>query len=98
MSRNLPETATTSRSVSGPNGRLYVTDQLGESPPLLLLHGFPDDSRIYDRLIPLLAPRRALALDFLGYGRSECAASRPLDPSDHVRSIGAVLDSLELAQ
>src|SRR5262245_10407764 len=98
MSRSVPGTATTSRSVPGPNGRLYVTDQPGESPPLLLLHGFPDDSRIYDRLIPLLTPRRVLALDWLGYGRSGRAAPGPFDPRDHERSLGAVLDSLELAQ
>jgi 2-hydroxy-6-oxonona-2,4-dienedioate hydrolase len=30
------------------------------------MHGFPDDSRIYDRLVPLLSPRRAEAFDFLG--------------------------------
>jgi len=98
MSRNIPGPAATSRSVPGPNGRLHITDQPGEGPPLVLLHGFPDDSRIYDRLIPLLSPRRALALDWLGYGRSGRAAPGPVDPRDHVRSIGAVLDSLELAQ
>jgi pimeloyl-ACP methyl ester carboxylesterase len=99
MSRNIPGPATaTSRSVPGPKGRLHVTDQPGQGPPLVLLHGFPDDSRIYDRLLPLLTPRRVLALDWLGYGRSERAAPGPIDPSDHARSLGAVLDSLELAQ
>src|SRR5262249_51792195 len=99
MSRNIPgPAAATSRSVPGPNGRLHVTDQPGEGPPLVLLHGFPDDSRIYDRLIPLLTPRRVLALDWLGYGPSGRAAPGPFDPRDHERSIGAVLDSLELAQ
>jgi len=99
MSRNIPgPAAATSRSVPGPNGRLHVTDRPGEGPPLVLLHGFPDDSRIYDRLIPLLTPRRVLALDWLGYGRSGRAVPGPFDPRDHERSIGVVLDSLELAQ
>src|SRR5262249_55538265 len=88
----------TSRSVPGPHGRLHVSDQPGEGPPLVLLHGFPDDSRIYDRLTPLLAPRRVLALDWLGYGRSERVAPGPFDPGDHVGSIAAVLDALGLAQ
>src|SRR5262249_20310078 len=98
MSQNIPGPAASSRSVPGPNGRLHLTDQPGEGPPLVLLHGFPDDSRIYDRLLPLLAPGRVLALDWLGYGRSERAAPSPFDPSDHGRSIAAVLDTLEVAQ
>lgn len=99
MAENIPEPpALTTRTVLGPNGRVHLTDQPGEGPALLLLHGFPDDSRIYDRLTPLLTPRRVLALDFLGYGRSERTAPRPLDPTDHQRTLRAVLDSLELEQ
>jgi len=90
--------ALTNRTVPGPNGRVHLTDQPGEGPPLLLLHGFPDDSRIYDRLTPLLTPRRVLALDFLGYGRSERSAPRPFDPTDHQRTLRAVLDALGLEQ
>jgi pimeloyl-ACP methyl ester carboxylesterase len=60
------------------------------------MHGFPDDSHIYDRLIPLLAPRRAVALDWLGYGRSERVTLSPWDATDHHRTLRAVLDALEL--
>ena len=99
MTHTIPEPpAVTNRMVPGPNGRVHVTDQPGEGPPLLLMHGFPDDSRIYDRLIPLLTPRRVLALDFLGYGRSERTAPRPFDPTDHQRTLRAVLDALDVAQ
>jgi haloalkane dehalogenase len=99
MTHTLPEPpAVMNRMVPGPNGKVHLTDQPGEGTPLLLMHGFPDDSRIYDRLRPLLAPRRVLALDFLGYGRSERTAPRPYDPTDHQRTIDAVLDSLELEQ
>src|SRR5262249_61630438 len=93
MSWNMSGPAATIRSVPGPNGRLHVTDQPGEGPPLVLLHGFPDDSRIYDQLVPQLTPRRVVALDWLGYGRSERAAPSRLDAGDHERNIGAVLDS-----
>jgi hypothetical protein len=34
---------------AGPGGRLHLTDHPGRQ------HGFPDDSRIYERLAPLLA-------------------------------------------
>ena len=57
--------------VSAPGGRLHVRDFPGAEPALVALHGFPDDSRIYDRLAPLLAPRRVVAVDWLGYGRSD---------------------------
>lgn len=41
-------------------GRLHVTDRPGDEPALVLMHGFPDDSRIYDRLVPPLGPRRTV--------------------------------------
>ena len=67
-----------SRMVPVPGGRLHVTDYRRPGPALVLMHGFPDDSRIYDRLVPLLASRRILAVDWLGHGRSDRAdASAP---------------------
>jgi pimeloyl-ACP methyl ester carboxylesterase len=68
------QAAAMNRMVQVPGGRLRVSDHPGQEPALVLLHGFPDDSRIYERLAPLLAPRRAVALDWLGYGRSDRVA------------------------
>ena len=31
-------------------GSLHVLDYPGEDPPIVLMHGFPDDHRIYDKL------------------------------------------------
>lgn len=59
-----------STTVMSPRGRLHVTDRPGAGPAIVLMHGFPDDARIYDRLVPLLAPRRVVTFDFFGYGRS----------------------------
>jgi pimeloyl-ACP methyl ester carboxylesterase len=59
------------KRVQAPGGGLHVIDQPGTEPAVVLLHGFPDDSRVYDRLIPHLAPYRAVAFDFLGYGHSD---------------------------
>jgi haloalkane dehalogenase len=85
------------RMVPAPGGRLYVRDHPGQDPPLVLLHGFPDDSRIYDRLVPLLAPRRAVAIDWLGYGRSDRAQPDPPDHAPHhQQQLRAVLDALQL--
>ena len=39
----------------------------------MLLHGFPDNSHIYDDLIPHVASaaRRIISIDFLGFGASD---------------------------
>jgi len=79
--------------VRAPGGSLHVTDQPGAEPAVVLLHGFPDDSRIYDRLIPHLAPHRAVAFDFLGYGHSDRADGH-FDPGQHEAELEAVLDAL----
>ncbi len=90
--------AAVNRTVLAPGGRLNVTDHPGAEPAFVLMHGFPDDSRIYDRLAPLLAPRRVVAVDWLGYGRSERAAAGPFDNAQHQHELRAVLDSLELGR
>jgi pimeloyl-ACP methyl ester carboxylesterase len=77
-------------------GKIHVVDYSGEGPALILMHGFPDDGRMYDRLIPLLAPRRAVTIDFLGYGRSDRSERDVLDAADHVDQLRAALDGLGL--
>ena len=84
----------TTRQVPTTTGRLHVADHAGDEPALVLMHGFPDDSRIYDRLVPVLSPRRAVAFDFLGYGRSDRPRPGALDPAGHLHQLGAVLDEL----
>ena len=84
----------TTRQVSTAMGRLHVADHAGDEPALVLMHGFPDDSRIYNRLVPLLSPRRVVAFDFLGYGGSDRPRTGALDSAGHVHQLGAVLDEL----
>jgi pimeloyl-ACP methyl ester carboxylesterase len=78
-----------------PNGRIFVNHTPGVDPPIVLLHGFPDDHRIYDRLLPRLAPRRAVSFDFVGYGRSDRSPGARTSPTDHGAEITALLDDLE---
>jgi pimeloyl-ACP methyl ester carboxylesterase len=85
------------RMVPVPSGLLHVADYPGAAPALVLMHGFPDDSRIYDRLVPLLPARRILVFDWLGYGRSDSADSGARGV-DHQHELRAVLDSLQLGR
>lgn len=46
--------------------------EVGEGEPVILLHGIPTWSYLYNDVIPLLAPRvRIIAPDFLGHGYSD---------------------------
>ncbi len=85
------------RRVDTPNGRVFVRQIPGEDPPIVLMHGFPDDHRIYDKLLPRLSPRRAVAFDFLGYGRSDRPdAPAGFAPDEHGSELTAVLDELDI--
>jgi catechol 2,3-dioxygenase-like lactoylglutathione lyase family enzyme len=56
MSESATTRSATERTVTTTVGRIYVTEVPGEDPALILLHGFPDDSRVYDHPRPLLSP------------------------------------------
>lgn len=70
------------RSVSHDGGQLYVCDHPGVSPAIVAMHGFPDDSRIYNRLIGPLAPQPVVTFDWIGYGRSSRRDSAKFTPTD----------------
>jgi haloalkane dehalogenase len=70
----------------------------GAGTPVLLLHGEPTWSFLYRRVIPpVAAVARAIAPDYLGFGRSD----KPLQLGDysydfHFRSIERLVDELDL--
>jgi haloalkane dehalogenase len=84
----------TERYVATPQGNLFVKEVAGEDPPIVLMHGFPDDHRIYDNLLPWLSPRRALAFDWLGYGRSDRSSTAGFSPEEHGSELSVLLDGL----
>jgi pimeloyl-ACP methyl ester carboxylesterase len=86
------------RRVDTPHGRVFVRDIPGEDPPIVLTHGFPDDHRIYDKLFPQLSPRRAVAFDWLGYGRSDRPKAVGFSLDDHGSELEAVLDELGISR
>jgi haloalkane dehalogenase len=91
-----PALAPRDRLVKTPKGNVFVREIPGDDPPIVLMHGFPDDHTIYDRLLPLLSPRRAVAFDWRGYGRSERAEPGGFSLPEHAAELEALLDELDI--
>lgn len=54
------------------NGKLLRVASLGTGPPIILLHGYPENLQIWSRLAPLLAKQHeVIAFDWPGMGYSE---------------------------
>lgn len=69
----------------------------GDGPPLLLIHGFPLTSALWDDVARGLvaAGHRVLAPDLRGFGESRGAPARTL--ADHVDDLVAVLEAVGVA-
>jgi pimeloyl-ACP methyl ester carboxylesterase len=79
--------------------RLRVREYPGEEPAIVLMHGFPDNLLLYDRLFPHLSPpRRVVAFDFLGWGASDKPSGYPYTAAGQVGDLDTVLDQLRLPQ
>ena len=86
----------TELTVEHADGALHIVDRAGEEPAIVLMHGFPDDHHIYDRLAPLLRPRRVIAFDWLGYGRSSRREKGAFDRTSRQQDLTALIDLLGL--
>ena len=74
---------------------LYVEAEAGEGVPVVLMHGFPDNTHLYDRLVPYLAGRRPVVrFDFLGWGRSDKPAGYPYTASNQVGDLAEVVKAV----
>jgi haloalkane dehalogenase len=76
--------------------RIYARDYPGEEPAIVLMHGFPDNLHLYDRLVPHLSDRRVVVFDFLGWGRSDKPEGYPYTADNQTRDLGAVISELGL--
>ena len=73
--------------------RIYVRDHPGAEPPIVLMHGFPDNMHLYDRLVPHLAPpRRVVLFDFLGWGSSDKPSGYPYTTANQVGDLDLELE------
>jgi pimeloyl-ACP methyl ester carboxylesterase len=102
MIRHLPSTSstTTYRTVAvGGVNVFYREAGPADAPAILLLHGFPSSSRMFDTLMPLLADRYHLvAPDYPGFGRSDAPpADTFVYTFDHLAEIvGGFVDAIGL--
>jgi pimeloyl-ACP methyl ester carboxylesterase len=77
--------------------RISVRDYPGEAPAIVLMHGFPDDRHLYDRMLPhLLGRRRVVTFDFLGWGESDKPTGYPYTATNQTGDLDAVITRLAL--
>jgi pimeloyl-ACP methyl ester carboxylesterase len=76
--------------------RLHAELVPGPGVPIVLMHGFPDSTHLYDRLVPHLAGRRPVVrFDFLGWGRSDKPAGYPYTAANQAGDLAAVVGALD---
>src|SRR5258705_11359284 len=56
--------------------RIHAREQAGAGPAIVLMHGFPDNHHLYDRLAPHLRGPHPVGVHLLGLGESG-------QPQDH---------------
>jgi pimeloyl-ACP methyl ester carboxylesterase len=78
--------------------RIYVKEYPGEEPSIVLMHGFPDNLHLHDRLVPYLSSRRVVTFDFLGWGASEKPSNYPYTAKNQIGELDAVIQQLKLGQ
>ena len=85
-------------SIKRGNYRLYAREYGGSDPPIVLMHGFPDNLHLYDRLVAFLSPpRRVIVFDFLGWGLSDKPSGYAYSAANQEADLDAVINQLELA-
>jgi pimeloyl-ACP methyl ester carboxylesterase len=79
-------------------GRSLRVARLGSGPPLILLHGYPDNLQVWSELAPRLARRfEVIAFDWPGMGYSE-AWSGGATPFDFARRLRTLMDDWGIAR
>lgn len=86
----------TSRHVTVDGARIHYVEH-GEGPPVLFIHGNPTSSYLWRNITPPLAnTHRTIAIDLLGFGRSEHPPGCRYDFDDHAAVIEGFIEALGL--
>jgi haloalkane dehalogenase len=79
--------------------RIYAREYAGQEPAIILMHGFPDNLHLYDRLVPYLSPpRRVVTFDFLGWGSSDKPLGYRYTATNQEADLDAVVKQLKLGR
>ena len=66
-------------------------------PQILLLHGFPDNTHLYDLLVPYLVHDfEVITFDFLGWGASDKPKDYPYSSNSQKNELDAVINALQI--
>ena len=80
------------------NGKHLRIARLGNGPPIVLLHGYPENLQVWSKLAPLLAPHfEVIAFDWPGMGYSE-EWPGGATPNLQAKRLLMILDELRLSQ
>src|SRR5438067_1921087 len=75
----------------------YAAGTRGAGNPVVLIHGFPTSSHLWNDVVPLMPPgHRIVVLDLLGYGRSDRPKGHGVDLAAHGTRTVALLDELRI--
>jgi pimeloyl-ACP methyl ester carboxylesterase len=90
----------TRHRVPGADGlSLNLLEWSTEGTPMLLLHGFSNEARIWDDFVPTVMPYyRVLALDLRGHGDSDWHPRSAYDYDDYVADVEQVLAHLGISR
>jgi pimeloyl-ACP methyl ester carboxylesterase len=84
-------------SVQRNQHRIYAREYLGDDPAIILMHGFPDNLHLYDRLVSYLSPlRRIVTFDFLGWGASDKPSDYSYTATNQLGELNSVIKQLAL--
>src|SRR5215469_6368971 len=78
--------------------RIHAREYPGAEPTIVLMHGFPDNLHLYDRLVPHLSPRRIVTFDFLGWGASDKPLGYQYTAKNQEGDLDEVIKQLKLGQ
>jgi len=79
----------------GSNEVHYV--DVGAGPTLLMLHGNPTSSLVWEQVIDRLAPSfRCIAPDYPGFGRSVAGDGYGFSPQEHAEVVAQLIEHLDL--
>jgi pimeloyl-ACP methyl ester carboxylesterase len=76
--------------------RIHVREHPGAGPTIVLMHGYPDNHHLYDRLVPYLRDRHVVVFDFLGWGESDKPAGYDYTFENQKGDLDAVINGLGL--